>query len=177
MGQASYNIFLPYVARNATVGEEESLNEGNVYSLDTTWWEWAQDVEAFFDPVLERVADTRTDIDELNAGACGTPFETFVPPIDPTEPLEFYMLAGTPTVQQIAYVIGISLGRPMAYLRAIQNSGNLFGMNFFVMLIYFMAAGMAWIIFVTIVTYSARLIRGAIDLIIQIYDLIPFKAT
>lgn len=177
MSADPYHLYAPLVMHAFNVTAPSDNAGGIDYSGDTTWWEWAQTIEEFFSPVLIGISEVRLDIAELNNGTCGTPWNAFTPPLDPTTPMEFYVLNGTPTIQQIAYVMGYSLGRPMAYLRAFRESGNILGLNFFVMLIYFMAAGLSWIIFVTVVTYSARLIRAAVAGIIELYKLIPFKAT
>lgn len=170
----TYKTYLPIVLGS---GSESDVTPGD-YIGDTTWWNWAQDIEEFFAPVFEQIGVVREDISELHNGACGTPWTAFTPPLDPTSGIpEFYMLAGDPTATLTAYVMGISIGRPMAWIRSIQESNSILGLNFFVMLIYFLAAGIGWIVFVSVITYSARLIRYAVDLIIKIYELIPFKAT
>jgi hypothetical protein len=168
-------VYLPFVAGGSGGG---NTNPSDDYDGDTTWWDWAQDIEAFFAPVFERIATVRMDIEELHEGACGTPWTAFTPPLDPTSGTpELYMLEGQPTATLTAYVMGVSIGRPMAWIRSIQESNSILGLNFFVMLIYFLAAGIGWIVFVSVITYSARLIRWAVELIVKIYELIPFKAT
>jgi hypothetical protein len=168
-----YKMYLPYVARN---GNNNGDMPGEIGS-DTTWWEWAQAIEAFFAPIFERITDVRFDIYELNDAACGNPWTVFVPPIDPTSIGPELSMGDDASAQQVAFAMGWSMGRPMAWLRSINDSNNVFGLNFFVMLVYFLAGGITWIVFVTVITYSVRFIRMAVDFVIRIYELIPFKAT
>ena len=128
--------------------------------------------------MFAQLATALEGVDELCLDACGTEnsWSTFLAGDDYDAPLEV-ALGANPTTRQIAYVFGLSLGRPIAYLRAINQSGNVLGLNYFVMLVFSMLAGMSWIAFVIIISYSARLIMAAKDTILEIYKLIPFKFT
>ncbi len=187
-------LFLPFVARGYEYTEPfeyptptpENPYLGVADSGDTSWTDWAEMIEAFFAPLFIQVEAGHTGLEELRGDVCGTGFEDtagFLPGNSPNDPVEV-SLGEDPTVLDVSYAMGISLGRPFGYIRAfydwlpaINNSYNVLGMNFFVMLMYFMTAGVIWVVFVIVVTYSMYFIRTVIQAAIQIYELIPLKAT
>lgn len=187
-------LFLPFVARGYEYTEPfeyptptpENPYLGVDYSGDTSWTDWAEMIEAFFAPLFIQVEAGHTGLEELRGDVCGAGFEDtagFLPGNSPDDPVEV-SLGEDPTVLDVSYAMGISLGRPFGYIRAfydwlpaINNSYNVLGMNFFVMLMYFMTAGVIWVVFVIVVTYSMYFIRTVIQAAIQIYELIPLKAT
>lgn len=192
-------VFIPFVARDYTEPEgtptpfpyptptEESPFIGVDYSGDTSWTEWAEIIEDFFNPIFTNVDEAEAGLNELRGDVCGQGFDVagagFLAGNNPDDPLEVE-LGDDPSILDISYTFGIALGRPFGYVKAlyswlpaISNSHNVLGLNFFVILIYSTTAGIIWIAFVVIVTYSMYFIRTVIDLIIQIYELIPAKAT
>ena len=158
------------------------------YSGDTSWTDWAAIIEDFFQPIFVNVDSAEEGLNTLRSDVCGQGFEGdagFLPGNNYDDPIEAKIgIDETPTILEVAYSFGMALGRPFGWVRAlyswlpaIQNSYNVAGLNFFVMLIYATTAGIVWIAFVIIVTYSLYFIRTVIDLAIQIYELIPLKAT
>jgi len=190
--------YLPLIHRNMTTppptptpfpyptSTPESPFIGIDYSGDTSWSDWAATLEAFFAPLFINVDSAEEGLNTLRNDVCGQGFDGdagFLPGNSYDDHIETKM-SDDPTILEVSYSFGMALGRPFAWIRAlyswlpaIQNSYNVAGINFFVMLINATTAGIVWIAFVIIVTYSLYFIRAVIDLAIQIYELIPFKAT
>lgn len=188
-------LFLPYVGKRHDYTYQPLLYPtptpdspylGIDYSGDTSWTDWAAQIEAFFAPLFIQVAAGYAGLEELRGDVCGAGFEDtpgFLTGNSPNAPLEAGF-SDTPTIFDVSYAMANSLARPFGYIRAfyawlpaINNSYNLLGANFFVMTIYFMTAGLIWISFVLVVTYSMHFIRMVIAATIQIYKMIPFKGT
>lgn len=156
------------------------------YSGDTSWSDWAEKIESFFAPIFINISAAKDGVEELRVDVCGAGFSEGAGFL-PGDQYDYATEAGMgedPTVLDVAYSFGMAMGRPFAWIRSIykwlpevNSQYNIGGINFFVMLMYFLTGGIVWIVFVIVVTYSMYFIRSVIDFAIKIYELIPFKST
>jgi hypothetical protein len=156
------------------------------YSGDTSWSDWAETIEGWFAPMFLDISAAMDGLTELRGAVCGAGFDTtagFLPGNNPDDPVELE-LGEDPTILEISYSLGIAMGRPFGYIRAfyswlplITQSNNVGGMNFFVILMYFIPAALVWIVDVVIFVYYMRFVTFVINGGITAYKMIPFKAT
>jgi len=143
---------------------------GDDQPTDDTAWEWRQRVDEFTAPVFGALIDARNSLAGVQNQVCGMTDEDFVAADDP---LAVIGVSENPTVRQTAWMLGQSLGRPIGYLRALQRSNNI-RLSFVTLLIWFLLAGISWIVFIIVTTLLINTVRFTIEVVVYLYKLIPF---
>lgn len=146
------------------------------FSADQTWWDWANVFNGMVSPVYSMLWEIGQSIGTLTHDMCAIDMGMFLA-ADNYDTLIELQLGADPSLQAIAYSLGVSLGRPVGWIRAAIAFTRDIGAWYLTALLYFILAGMSWIAFVVVFTYSIRFARFALEFVIRIYELIPFKAT
>jgi len=139
----------------------------------TSWLEWAEMLDALLQPVRDLIDDIAGAIETIQGQACGhiTPGDEFI--VSNSVEIEF---RDDQTTLERAYMLGLVIGRPVAYVRVLREY-EVLGLNYLTLLVGFIFAAFLMIAFVTAFVITMRLLFGIADLLKWIYELIPLKST
>ncbi len=141
---------------------------------ERSWTTWAAAIAALFNPVIEMLEGAHDGAVAARDEVCDITGVAFLPGDD--YDLGDISLPDDPSSQQIVYQLGLSLGRPVGYLRGIEESG-VADLNFLSILIWGVLAGVSWIALVAVGVWAMHAARWVLNVAIRIYELIPFKST
>jgi hypothetical protein len=154
-------LFLIPVVVSADDGDQPTEN---------TAWEWRAQLDEFAAPVFGALIEARTGMEGAQVQVCGMTDTDFVASDDP---LTIVGVDTDPTVRETAWMLGQSLGRPIGYVRALQQSNNI-RISFVNPLIWFLLASITWIIFIWSTSILILSVRFAVETVVYLYKLIPF---
>lgn len=155
-----------------TIVPSAYAQQGDDQPTEPGWWQWKERIDSFFEPLFSAMIDARDAMDGKEAEMCGNLNETFTPGADPLAPIT---ISEDPSMREMAWTFGQSLGRPVGYIRALQASNNI-GLSFVNVLFWGALGGVSWIVFILTISLLIRGVRVVVDFVVEVYKLIPFKA-
>lgn len=141
---------------------------------EDSWWQWKLKIDSWFDPVIAMLGTSQEDLINANAQACGITVLEYAPGDFSASAA---LLSAEATLPEMAQVMGAAVGQPIAYTRALMTSGPMQGLSFFNLLIYYALGSMVWMVGIIVITILIRTARTVIQLVVELYKLLPGKAT
>ena len=176
-------LFLPLICRNcadplAVIPQPVLIIDPLGYTGDTTWWEWAQQIAAMFNPLFSVIGNALASLTGVLGDMCGVENALgMYLPGDEYDQLVELRLSDNPTTQEIAYVLGLNLGRPIGWIRGALVWYREIDAPYLQGFILFLIAGVLWFVFVSNFAYAVRIGRWLLDIASWVYAKLPFKFT
>ena len=141
---------------------------------EVSWSVWAARIDEIAQPVVDSIDTVNLRLEETSNDVCETlGGAEFIAGGDYWSDEGMPALAEDASIAQTAYYMGFSIGRPIGYLRAVQDAGTS-NLNYLNMLIAFALGGVGWIVFVMTGTLGIRLVMALVQTALRLWELLAF---